>query len=168
MLADAVDVGAPGKKFRRHSVPSRIARPIRAAARYLASQRSHAKFVWIMSREVCIDAALRTCDSSSCALPGSGEPGSISQPSTVPSLRAAAIGPDIVPALAEIEARPSARGKFVFVGDDKLYVRGVPYGTFRPDEDGSRISRQRNRRAGLHPHGGMRRERGPRLHGAAA
>jgi len=28
MLADAVDVGAPGKKFRRHSVPSRIARPI--------------------------------------------------------------------------------------------------------------------------------------------
>src|SRR5438132_10971243 len=55
---------------------------------------------------------------------------------TVRSLRAAAIGPNIAPALAEVEARPSARGKFIFVGDDKLYVRGVTYGTFRPDEDG--------------------------------
>jgi O-antigen biosynthesis protein len=32
--------------------------------------------------------------------------------------------------------RPSARGKFLFVGDEKLYVRGVTYGAFRPDEDG--------------------------------
>src|SRR2546425_236901 len=55
---------------------------------------------------------------------------------TVRSLRAAAIGPNIAPALAEVEARPSARGKFIFVGGDKLYVRGVTYGTFRPDEDG--------------------------------
>ena len=54
----------------------------------------------------------------------------------MPSLRAAAICPHVVPALAEVEARPSARGKFIFVGDDKLYVRGVTYGTFRPDEDG--------------------------------
>jgi hypothetical protein len=28
--------------------------------------------------------------------------------------------------------RPRARGKFVFLGDEKLYVRGVTYGTFRP------------------------------------
>src|SRR5207244_10542917 len=55
---------------------------------------------------------------------------------TVRSLRAAAIGPNIAPARAEVEARPSARGKFIFVGGDKLYVRGVTYGTFRPDEDG--------------------------------
>src|SRR5438876_11427218 len=55
---------------------------------------------------------------------------------TVTSLRAAAIAPNNSPALAEIEARPSARGKFMFVGDDKLYVRGVTYGTFRPDDDG--------------------------------
>jgi GT2 family glycosyltransferase len=27
-------------------------------------------------------------------------------------------------------------GKFLFVGDEKLYVRGVTYGTFRPDADG--------------------------------
>jgi GT2 family glycosyltransferase len=29
-------------------------------------------------------------------------------------------------------ARPRAAGKFLFVGDEKLYVRGVTYGTFRP------------------------------------
>ena len=31
-------------------------------------------------------------------------------------------------------ARPSARGKFLFAGDRKLYIRGVTYGAFRPDE----------------------------------
>src|SRR2546425_1534810 len=55
---------------------------------------------------------------------------------TVRSLRAAAIGPTTAPALAEVGARPSARGKFIFAGDDKLYVRGVTYGTFRPNDDG--------------------------------
>src|SRR3989442_13066556 len=54
---------------------------------------------------------------------------------TVSSVRVAAIGPNIVPALA-VDAPPSARGKFLFAGDDKLYVRGVTYGTFRPNEDG--------------------------------
>src|SRR5262245_7851402 len=34
-------------------------------------------------------------------------------------------------------ARPRARGKFLFCGDEKLYIRGVTYGTFRPLEDGS-------------------------------
>jgi GT2 family glycosyltransferase len=33
-------------------------------------------------------------------------------------------------------ARPHARGKFLFVGDEKLYVRGVSYGTFRDRHDG--------------------------------
>jgi cellulose synthase/poly-beta-1,6-N-acetylglucosamine synthase-like glycosyltransferase len=33
-------------------------------------------------------------------------------------------------------ARPQARGKFIFVAKDKLYVRGVTYGAFRPNEDG--------------------------------
>jgi GT2 family glycosyltransferase len=32
--------------------------------------------------------------------------------------------------------RPAVRGKFLFVGDRKLYVRGVTYGTFRPDAYG--------------------------------
>jgi GT2 family glycosyltransferase len=34
-------------------------------------------------------------------------------------------------------ARPTVRGKFIFVGDEKLYVRGVTYGAFRPDGDGN-------------------------------
>jgi GT2 family glycosyltransferase len=33
--------------------------------------------------------------------------------------------------------RPSARGKFIWVGDQKLYIRGVTYGTFRPDASGN-------------------------------
>src|SRR5918997_612951 len=33
-------------------------------------------------------------------------------------------------------ARPRAHGKFIFLGDKKLYDRGTTYGTFRPAEDG--------------------------------
>ncbi|MGI8567361.1 MAG: glycoside hydrolase family 2 TIM barrel-domain containing protein, partial [Pyrinomonadaceae bacterium] len=33
-------------------------------------------------------------------------------------------------------ARPRVCGKFIFAGNEKLYVRGVTYGTFRPDESG--------------------------------
>src|SRR5439155_1310977 len=33
-------------------------------------------------------------------------------------------------------ARPQARGKFIFAGDAKFYVRGVTYGAFRPDASG--------------------------------
>ena len=33
--------------------------------------------------------------------------------------------------------RPRVGGKFLFVGDEKLYVRGVTYGAFRPDADGN-------------------------------
>src|SRR5918995_2141180 len=35
------------------------------------------------------------------------------------------------------DARPRVQGKFIFHGDEKLYVRGTTYGTFRPGEDGS-------------------------------
>lgn len=34
-------------------------------------------------------------------------------------------------------ARPSARGKFLFRGEEKLYIRGTTYGTFRPGANGS-------------------------------
>ena len=34
---------------------------------------------------------------------------------------------------------PEVRGKFLFRGDEKLYVRGVTYGTFRPDAHGSQF-----------------------------
>src|SRR5881628_4213317 len=32
--------------------------------------------------------------------------------------------------------RPRARGKFLYVDDDKFWIRGVTYGAFRPDQDG--------------------------------
>ena len=32
--------------------------------------------------------------------------------------------------------RPHVAGKFIFAGDEKLYIRGVTYGTFRPGPDG--------------------------------
>src|SRR5262245_9089085 len=34
------------------------------------------------------------------------------------------------------QSRPRVRGRFLFVGEEKLYVRGVTYGTFRPDDNG--------------------------------
>jgi GT2 family glycosyltransferase len=34
-------------------------------------------------------------------------------------------------------SRPAVRGKFLVVGDEKLFVRGVTYGAFRPDADGN-------------------------------
>src|SRR5947208_81781 len=37
-------------------------------------------------------------------------------------------------------ARPEVRDKFIFVGDRKLYVRGITYGAFRPDEQGNEYS----------------------------
>src|SRR5512144_1772398 len=38
---------------------------------------------------------------------------------------------------ADARPRPHAAGKFLAVGPDKLYVRGVTYGTFAPGPDGS-------------------------------
>ncbi|HKU38881.1 MAG TPA: glycosyltransferase [Polyangiales bacterium] len=38
-------------------------------------------------------------------------------------------------AKTEVAVRPSIRGKFLFVGEEKFFVRGVTYGAFRPDED---------------------------------
>src|SRR5262245_14683624 len=35
---------------------------------------------------------------------------------------------------ASLGARPSVRGKFFYQSDQKLYVRGVTYGAFRPDD----------------------------------
>jgi GT2 family glycosyltransferase len=34
-------------------------------------------------------------------------------------------------------SRPEVRGKFIFSGAEKIYVRGVTYGTFRPDDQGN-------------------------------
>src|SRR5207302_2392146 len=32
--------------------------------------------------------------------------------------------------------RPTAKGKFLFLGNQKFYVRGATYGPFRPDPSG--------------------------------
>lgn len=39
--------------------------------------------------------------------------------------------------LSPAHLRPRVRGKFIYLGDKKLYIRGVTYGTFRPDADGN-------------------------------
>ncbi len=36
-----------------------------------------------------------------------------------------------------VSQRPRVRGKFLFVGNEKFWVRGVTYGTFRPDAGGN-------------------------------
>src|SRR3989442_4554450 len=54
--------------------------------------------------------------------------------------RAASVPPVLSQAIAASSplalGRPQARGKFVFAGHEKVYVRGVVYGAFRPDADG--------------------------------
>ncbi len=39
-----------------------------------------------------------------------------------------------------VTQRPSARGKFLSVGGEKLWVKGVTYGTFRPSDAGDHIT----------------------------
>ena len=41
--------------------------------------------------------------------------------------------------LAQVRARPRVGGKFLFIADRKFYIKGVTYGTFRPDADGSQF-----------------------------
>ena len=45
-----------------------------------------------------------------------------------------------VPLLQPISAnspRPHIGGKFIFVGDEKFWIKGVSYGAFKPDEEGN-------------------------------
>ena len=41
------------------------------------------------------------------------------------------------PETASVDSNVILAGKFLWVGQEKLYVRGVTYGTFRPGMDGS-------------------------------
>ena len=36
----------------------------------------------------------------------------------------------------QINPRPRSQGKFIFIGHEKFYIRGVTYGTFRPNANG--------------------------------
>jgi O-antigen biosynthesis protein len=50
---------------------------------------------------------------------------------------ARAPAPDPAAPLRSAGDRPCVRGKFLFVGDEKLYIRGVTYGAFTPDSTGA-------------------------------
>ena len=52
--------------------------------------------------------------------------------SAVPKTRAAPI-----PSVATTMQRPRVAGKFLYAGADKLWIKGVTYGTFRPGDDGT-------------------------------
>ena len=57
-----------------------------------------------------------------------------------PATATARIRPVPAPREAVPLERPEVRGKFLFAGRTKLWVRGVTYGTFRPDEHGNEYS----------------------------
>jgi GT2 family glycosyltransferase len=57
-------------------------------------------------------------------------------PRTREPAREAGLGEGHRPAAAAANARAHVRGKFIFVGEEKFYVRGVTYGPFRPEPDG--------------------------------
>jgi GT2 family glycosyltransferase len=60
------------------------------------------------------------------------------EPSRRPDLgRSTAPAPAVAPTSAHRGLRPCVRGKFLFVGDEKLYVRGVTYGAFDPGPYGN-------------------------------
>src|SRR5687767_8645762 len=44
--------------------------------------------------------------------------------------------PHTARARVRVSERARAQGRFLYVGSEKLLVRGVTYGTFRPDADG--------------------------------
>ena len=68
----------------------------------------------------------------------------------------------------ETIGRPRAAGKFLQLGDQKLWVRGVTYGTFRPDERGHQYGEPRHRGRRLRAHGRARLQRRAHLHRPAA
>jgi len=53
-----------------------------------------------------------------------------------PATEIAKPAPSSVPADG-VPPRPRVAGKFIFIGNEKFYVRGVTYGPFKPDADGS-------------------------------
>src|SRR5512145_206810 len=55
---------------------------------------------------------------------------------TISSVSKSAMSP-VFPS-AKPDLRPHIQGKFIFAGDRKLYIRGVTYGPFRPDQDGNK------------------------------
>src|SRR5687768_5072667 len=42
----------------------------------------------------------------------------------------------IIPTQPDVTQRMKVKGKFLYLGNEKFYVKGVTYGTFCPDENG--------------------------------
>src|SRR6185295_3781563 len=42
----------------------------------------------------------------------------------------------LMDSVMQAAARPEVRGKFIFIGVEKFFIKGVTYGAFRPDEEG--------------------------------
>src|SRR5438046_6462715 len=55
---------------------------------------------------------------------------------SIAPLRRRPFGQPVAPRSGVVYSRPRVLGKFLFVGNEKCYVRGVNYGTFRPNEEG--------------------------------
>ena len=64
-------------------------------------------------------------------------------------------------------SRLQVRGKFLFAGDEKFYVRGVTYGPFPPERDGSEYHDPASVERDF-PHGRRGIQRGAHLHGPSA
>src|SRR5437867_5087871 len=45
-------------------------------------------------------------------------------------------GYEILPKRVKTTPRPRVQGKFIFTGNQKLYIKGVTYGSFKPDSQG--------------------------------
>jgi GT2 family glycosyltransferase len=45
----------------------------------------------------------------------------------------------VVTPVAQVTKRITVRGKFLFAGEEKFWIKGVTYGTFRPREDGTQF-----------------------------
>src|SRR6266540_1722661 len=57
---------------------------------------------------------------------------------TQQALREPAARPSSIASYPDVTVqRPRSEGKFLYVGDEKFWIRGVTYGTFRPDSSGS-------------------------------
>src|SRR5262245_48089028 len=66
----------------------------------------------------------------------SDDPTLSTSPSVEETLGASGSGSTASIASSSTYVRPRVRGKFLWLGQAKLWLRGVTYGTFRPDADG--------------------------------
>jgi O-antigen biosynthesis protein len=67
-----------------------------------------------------------------------------------------------------LRGRPRAAGKFLEAGGEKLWVRGVTYGTFRPSSEGLLLPERETVARDFAAMAPARHQRRPRLHAAAA